>query len=138
MPSQIFPGVFDSLPHIASFVLAIAQEAGFDGFDLYQIETGVDEACSNIIEHAYCGDCSGLIEIDCTASDDKLVITIRDHGMPFDPKSIRKPNLTSKLKDRCEHGLGIYMMQQWMDEVEYQFFPGTNILTLVKYKSKGK
>lgn len=137
MPSQIFPGIFDSLPHIASFVLAIAQDGGFQGFDLYQIETGVDEACSNIIEHAYCEECSGLIEIDCEVVEDRLIIVIKDHGLPFDPKKIQKPKITAKLKDRSGHGLGIYMMQQWMDEVEYTFLPGTNILRLVKVKTAG-
>jgi len=135
MPTRFFPGSFDSLSSIASFVLAIAQEAGFDDFALYQIETGVDEACSNVIEHAYCMECEDDIEVTVESLEDRLVITIRDHGKPFDPKKIRTPNLKAKLTNRSDHGLGIYMMRQWMDEVEYFFVPGTNTLTLTKLKN---
>ena len=52
---QIFPGRYDSLAQIGQFVHSAADEAGFDSFSIYAVELAVDEACTNIIELAYCG-----------------------------------------------------------------------------------
>ena len=53
MTTVIFPGRYESLSEIRDFVVEIAKIAGFQDFDLYAVELAVDEACSNIIEHAY-------------------------------------------------------------------------------------
>ena len=53
METKIFPGKYDSLVDISKFIKNIAQTKGYEGLTLYTIETAVDEACSNIIEHSY-------------------------------------------------------------------------------------
>lgn len=134
METLKFPGKYESLVEISKFVKKIANSKGFDGFALYTIETAVDEACSNIIEHAYRGIDNGEIEISVGFNDKGLVIILKDNGQPFDPSSIKKPNLSEILDDREAHGLGLYMMKQWMDEVHFDFKENVNILKLIKYK----
>jgi len=51
--TKSFPGKYSSLERIGDFVRKIAKEAGFESLSVYSIEMAVDEACSNIIEHAY-------------------------------------------------------------------------------------
>ncbi len=132
MKTLIFPGNYSSLTKIGDFVTQAAKSLGFESFDLYKIETAVDEACSNIIEHAYGQEGKGNIEVSVAAAPDKLTITLIDFGEPFNPQNIKDPNLTGNLDDRDNHGLGVYMMKQWMDVVRFEAEPDRNILTLVK------
>jgi len=132
--TQIFPGRYDSLEKISEFIQENTKNAGFDGFTSYTIETAVDEACSNIIEHAYGQENIGDIEISVSINPSNLTIFIKDNGKPFNPKSIPKPNLSSDLYERKGDGLGLYMMKQWMDEVQFEFIDNTNVLKMVKNK----
>jgi serine/threonine-protein kinase RsbW len=135
MHNVTFPGRYESLEKIGKFINESAQKAGFDGFSTYTIETSVDEACSNIIEHAYGNSLSGNIEISVIIEEKQMIIIIKDNGLSFDPETISQPNLSSVLDEREDHGLGIYMMKQWMDVVQYESHPDYNTLTLIKNKA---
>ncbi len=128
-----FPGSYSSLEKIGEFVSDTAKKIGFVGFDLYKIETAVDEACSNIIEHAYGQEGIGDIIVSVSPDPEKITITLKDFGQPFDPDYVKQPNIEANLEDREDHGLGIYMMKQWMDTVQYRTQEASNIITLVKY-----
>ena len=132
MKTFTFPGSYSSLVEISEFVIQAAKTLGFNDFELYKIETAVDEACSNIIEHAYGQENMGDIVVAVKTEPDKIIIQLTDFGEPFDPKYVKEPNLSSNLSDRDNHGLGIYMMKQWMDIVEFENLRDRNTLTLVK------
>lgn len=135
--TAIFPGSYTNLESICLFVIEAARQAGFDEMTVYSIETAVDEACSNIIDHAYCGEGKG--DIECTCEDEKTAfrVVLRDHGQPFNPQSIPDPDLHTTLENRKEHGLGLYFIRKMMDEVHFDFSPiQGNTLTLVKQKRK--
>jgi anti-sigma regulatory factor (Ser/Thr protein kinase) len=135
MPKRIFPGNFGSLEGISEFIVEKAQKAGFSPNDVYAIQTAVDEACSNIIDHAYGGENKGEIFIKVTETKENLKIVLRDQGEPFDPENVPEPDLTSALEHRKERGLGIFFMQKLMDEVIFEFSEKRgNKLTLVKNK----
>ncbi len=112
----------------------IAQDAGFESFAVYSIEMAVDEACSNIIEHAYEGEGKGNIRCTCAVTEEALKVTIRDRGKPFDPSQIPPPNLSKNIDDRQAHGLGLHFIRKWMDEVQFRSRGAENILTMVKHK----
>lgn len=133
MKSLTFPGNFSSLVKIGEFVTQAAKSVGFEGFELYKIETAVDEACSNIIEHAYGLKNFGEIDVSIRTEPGTITITLTDYGEPFNPEYVKDPNLNTDLKERDNHGLGIYMMKQWMDVVNFAVLDNKNILTLVKY-----
>lgn len=132
--TKSFPGQYESLARIDAFVRKIAQTGGFERFAVYSIEMAVDEACSNIIEHAYGGEGKGDIDCTCSVDDHAIVITLTDRGKPFDPSTIPQPILTDDLDKRQAHGLGLYFMRQWMDEVHFNHNGSENVLTLVKHK----
>jgi serine/threonine-protein kinase RsbW len=132
--SRSFPGTFENLAAIGDFVRQFANEAGFDSFAVYSIETAVDEACSNIIEHAYGGESKGEIHCTCSVNQEALTIILKDQGKTFDPSKISPPNLSNKLDERQANGLGLYFIHQWMDEVQFTKRGSENILTMVKHK----
>ncbi len=138
MRTVIFPGRYDSLAKIADFVRQAAIEAGLDNLAVYAVETAVDEACSNIIEHAYQGEDHGSIECTCDIHPEGLTVILHDHGQPFDPSLVKSPNIHAPLEEREAHGLGLYFMTQWMDEVKFSFLPGDggNVVVMTKRKTK--
>ena len=130
-----FPGRFDSLAAIGEFVSQAAEAAGLDDRAVYEVQMAVDEACSNIIEHAYGGEGHGPIECICRVEDEGLTVVLYDQGRRFDPSSVPAPDLSSRLEDRTGGGLGLYFMRQLMDEVRFEFTPDAgNRLTMVKRK----
>lgn len=134
MPTVVFPGRYDSLEKIANLIQQAAMEFGLDSCAAYGVETAVDEACSNIIEHAYGGENKGSIELTYEIADRELIITLKDSGKRFNPKKIAPPNLTAPLKNRQPHGLGLFFMRQWMDEIRFERNAGYNVLIMIKRK----
>jgi serine/threonine-protein kinase RsbW len=137
MKTIIFPGRYACLADIREYVGQSAKNAGFNEKDIYAVELAVDEACSNIIEHAYGGEDKG--EIECTCDVQKngdLVVHLKDHGHPFDPVDVPDPNFTVDLEKLKPRGAGMFLMRKMMDEISYHFHIGQgNTLTLVKRKT---
>jgi serine/threonine-protein kinase RsbW len=131
--TRVFPGQFDSLATIGEFVVKAAKAAGLDERAIYEVQMAVDEACSNIVEHAYGGKGHGPIECTCHIDQDGLTVILRDYGQPFDPTCASAPVLDCDLQDRQAGGLGLYFMRQMMDQVRFEFTSESgNVLTLVK------
>jgi serine/threonine-protein kinase RsbW len=149
--SRTFPARFESLAAICDFVTQRAEVAGLGPRAVYAVQIAVDEACSNIIEHAYGAQRPRdalthrgtehaprvrrppTIKCTCRTQPGRLVIQLHDHGRPFDPSSVPKPDLQSDLSERHAGGLGVYFIQQLMDAVHFESSPGHgNTLTLVK------
>jgi len=136
MISQKFPGRFESLAKISECVAKAAQQAGFDEDEVYEIQLAVDEACSNIIEHAYGGEDQGDIECTCDGDKTGLKIIIQDWGDTFDPTSIPEPDYQKPLDEIKFGGAGLILIKKIMDEVDYNCSPKKgNTLTMVKLKT---
>jgi serine/threonine-protein kinase RsbW len=139
MRTSIFPAKFDQLEAIREFAGQAARDMGMDDSDTYTVELAVDEACTNIIEHAYRGTKGGDIECTCDAGEDNLTIILRDHGTPFDPTSLPTPDLAAKLEHRKVGGLGVYLIRKLMDEVRFEpLAESGNVLTMVKRRKQAR
>lgn len=129
------------LTDVRKFVSDAAKRFGFLEDDVSKIELAVDEACTNIIKHAYRYDPDGKIKITISRlfSDDQLkkfVIRIFDNGLSFDSSTYPLPDMKEYFKRLKPGGLGIVLMKKLMDEVEYDIKPGiSNSIQLVKYLS---
>src|SRR5512133_530102 len=110
MPTRTFTGIYASLADIAEFVRFSVHDSGISATGLFSLETAVDEAVSNIIEHAYEGEGKGPIRCQVKPTRAAVRVILEDHGKPFDPSCVPIPKLHGKLKDRENHGLGYYMM----------------------------
>ena len=69
--------------------------------------------------------------VECDKSD-KLVFTITDSGVPFDPTQQADPDITLSVEERAIGGLGIHLVRQLMDDIRYERKDNKNILTLTK------
>jgi serine/threonine-protein kinase RsbW len=133
MRTAIFPARFEQLDAIRGFAAQAARDAGMQQPEVEAVELAVDEACSNIVEHAYKGTRRGEIECTCDASADGLTIILRDHGKPFDVSKVPLPDTHADLKNRHIGGLGIFIMRKLMDEVRFENLGRSgNVLTMFK------
>ena len=138
--TRTYTAEFENLDHVREFVRGAAEQCGLEAPAIYAAQLAVDEAFSNIIEHAYGGECQDKIDCTCLITDTGLTITLRDCGQPFDPSVIPDPDLEADLEDRDIGGLGLFFIRELMDEVEFTFAPEEetgrqcNILRMVKNK----
>lgn len=128
------PSSTNHLELIREFVTNIARGVGFDDEKINQIELAVDEACTNVVKHAYKGDDRKPLEVRVHTDKKKFTIIISDKGRGFSPQKIKTPDMKKYLSEMRVGGLGIYLMQTLMDEVDFKIEPGKkNQVRLVKY-----
>lgn len=126
------------LATVREFVAQTCHDLGFDDQTAYDIQLAVDEACTNIVQHAYGGQ-GGEVEVTIQPTDNGVRVVIRDWGVPFDPSVVPTPDVAAPLEERPLGGLGLFLMQQTMDEVDFRFdADGGNTLTMVKTRGKGQ
>ena len=137
MVTEKFPSRFESLARIRNFVSRAAKDAGFNEKEIYAVELAVDEACANIIEHAYEGEGNGEIECTCNNLNSGLEIIIQDDGKPFDPNSIPLPDFSVDLDELKPRGAGLFIIRNLMDDVSFTFSKKKgNELRMVKLKNE--
>lgn len=124
-------GTMAELPHIVEFVECACEEAAVDPAVRFDLKLAVEEACTNVIEHAYRG-VGGELTVCFEVNGEDVRITVTDHGQPFDPGEVAMPDLSLPLEERPIGGLGLFLMQQLMDEVEFVFSKDGNRLSMVK------
>ncbi|MFZ2357923.1 MAG: ATP-binding protein [Anaerolineae bacterium] len=123
----------DGLPQVIDFVRQACTAAGLPDNAVFACELATDEACTNIIEHAYGGRSDGVIRVTCWTEPGAFVVQFHDQGVAFDPSKIREPLLSEVLADRPLGGLGMHFMRSLMDEVRFDFDPiEGNRLTMTK------
>lgn len=115
--------ILENVPRAIECVTEWARKAGFDEGALYKIQLAVDEACANVVDHAYTGVEPGDIEVSCRLDDQLLTIQVRDWGQGFDLGGVKDPDLEAPLEERSLGGLGLFLVRQVMDEVQFTSDP---------------
>jgi serine/threonine-protein kinase RsbW len=131
------PSSTENLSMIRAFVGSIGERAGMSPADLVKFELAVDEACANVIEHAYGSDSTREVTVKATLDAEMVQIEIVDTGCGFDPSAVEQVDLDQLVKNRKSGGLGMRLIKSVMDEVQYQIVPGQkNELRMVKRLKK--
>jgi serine/threonine-protein kinase RsbW len=115
--------ILESVPLAIGCVTQWAETAGFDERALYNIQLAVDEACANVVDHAYQGTEPGDMEISCFLNEQVLIIRVRDWGRGFDPEAVSEPDVEAPLEERTLGGLGLFLVKQVMDHVQFSCDP---------------
>ena len=125
----------DNLSEVREFILASWISYGHNAKEGLKVALSVDEACTNIIKHAYHNSSDGVIKIAVDNQKTKFVIKVTDSGSHFNPNEVPEPNIPERQKNRRGGGLGMFLMKKLMDEVRYKGNGESNQLILVKYLS---
>lgn len=99
---------------------------------LPQMDLALEEAIANVIMYAYPEGERGTVEICLEKKENLLQTRISDAGMPFNPLQQPEAKLASSIEERPIGGLGIHLIKEIMDEVEYQHKDGKNMLTMIR------
>ncbi len=113
----------------------MAESAGFDETTAGKVALAVDEATTNVIEHAYHGASGKLVEVRIEDRGPELSIDVIDTGAMVDPRSLPRVDLTRYASERRKGGLGVHLMEKIMDSVTFRRTARRNVCRLVKRKA---
>jgi serine/threonine-protein kinase RsbW len=126
---MVLPSRASALGDARRFVDEWAARAGFSGPAREEISLAVTEAVSNAIRHGSPAGEADHVELDVEQEGPRLVVTVRDHGPPFQPPTPSLPDPATY----AEHGRGLFLMQALMDQVQFEADGGT-VVRMTKEK----
>ena len=134
------------LTYLRSIASQVARTVGFKEEQIDQIEMAVDEACANVVKHAYGDEMSRadrkrqecVLKMRIVIGPDRLKFCIIDHGVGVNNKPSGASSVDEYIERGASGGLGVYIIRNFMDEVEYLSPPGAGTtLTMTKYLRPG-
>ena len=120
------------VPELNQFVKSVATRLNLESSVSSQLMLAVEEAVVNVMNYAYPIGCTGDIRVDAKATQKWLKFIITDKGKAFDPTQNNNADITLNAEERPIGGLGILLVQQLMDTINYERVDGKNVLTLKK------
>lgn len=126
----------ENLENIRDFVFKNSIKFGFNSYKAEELVLAVDEACTNLIKHAYKYNLTDNITIELKCCEYKFIVKIIDNSQPFDPREVTDPDLEQYRKEYRKGGLGIFIMKSLVDNIDYTTSQNgkiKNILTLTKH-----
>ena len=124
------------VPQLADFVDMVCEEVGMDMAVAIQMNLAREDAVVNVMSYAYPVDTVGNVTITTESYGEQLQITNIDSGTPFDPTAKEEVDTTLSAEERPIGGLGIHLVRQLMDSINYERIDGKNVLTLRKKLDK--
>ena len=130
--SITLPNDIEKVPVLAEFVDEVCEIVGFDMSTTMGINLALEEAVVNVMSYAYQPGTMGNVNIEAMANETRLKFIISDWGTPFDPTAEKEVDTTLSAEERPIGGLGIHLVRQIMDSINYERIDGMNVLTLRK------
>lgn len=131
-PAIVMRNDIQQIPTLAEWIDALGIPQNLN----MPINLALEEAVSNVMLYAYPGRDDGKVIVEFVRSKthdgERLLFTITDTGIPFDPTAQKEADITLSAEERSIGGLGIHLVRQIMDEVVYRREETRNILTLIK------
>jgi anti-sigma regulatory factor (Ser/Thr protein kinase) len=125
------PAEISNLRKFIELVSRCAEEQGFSPERIIEIGVATEEALVNVCNYAY-QDGNGDVKVSCTLDDEnRFVIEIEDAGIPFDVLSIGEPDLIDDIDERKVGGLGVFIIKELVEDLQYRREDNKNILKLV-------
>ncbi len=114
----------------------MAEAAGFDSPTGDRVALAVDEATTNVLEHAYRGATDRTVELRLEDRGDSLRVEVIDNGAKVDPRAVPRVDLSRYVSERRKGGLGVHLMGKIMDSVTFRRTARGNVCSLVKRKAR--
>ena len=125
--------VVENLGQVQAFVDAELEKLNCPMKTQMQVDVAVEELFVNIARYAYAPKTgSATIRIQPDEKAHAVTITFFDSGVPYDPLAKPDPDVTLSAEDRQIGGLGIFMVKKSMDDMQYEYREGHNVLKIIK------
>ena len=129
--SITLPNDIATIPQLSEFVETVCEEMGLDMAIMMNLNLAIEEAVVNVMSYAY-PDGKGDVTVDIKVDSEKVKVTLTDSGIPFDPTIKEQADITLSAEERRVGGLGIHLVREIADTVNYAYINGHNTLTLIK------
>ena len=124
----------ENLPVVLEQVEELLVQDGCDAMVQMQIVMAAEELFVNIAHYAYEGQPGeAVIKLLFLENPHRFCMVFRDKGVPYNPLEHEDPDITLSAEDRQIGGLGIYLIKQTMDSIEYAYEEGENVLKIEKF-----
>jgi sigma-B regulation protein RsbU (phosphoserine phosphatase) len=120
------------ITRFSSFMKSVTEQLGIEKSLARQLRLAVEEAVVNVIDYAYPTGTEGDVTIHILSDGHTIRFQIIDTGVAFDPTAKEKADTTLSAEDRQIGGLGILLVRELMDTINYERVDGQNVLTLIK------
>jgi len=125
------PAKLSNLRKFVQLVSKCAEDLGLNSEKITDIGVATEEALVNICNYAYQGK-TGEVKVSCILDDEnRFIVEIEDRGIPFDVKVLDDPDLTPDIIERKVGGLGVFIIKELMDDVQYRREGDKNILRII-------
>ena len=132
-PKQNIHVLTAELDNLFNYSSSLLEILNFSKRDIIMINTALEEVFVNVAKYAYKD--NGVVEVTLSNDKDHISFVFRDSGKPFNPLERADPKINANSDEREVGGLGIYMVKNIMDAVEYDYVDGHNVLTLIKKRN---
>ena len=133
MAHLLVPAKKDLIDSMIDPILDSLKEVEASGKVIYQLHLTLEEIFVNIVNYAYDEE-GGNVDISyhLDIENRNVKITITDKGKEFDPLKVEEPSFEGTAKERKIGGLGIYIVKNLVDDIEYHRFNNQNVLEITK------
>lgn len=133
MKKQIILGNrISELPTLTAFIESCGEEWQLRPEVVFNLQLALEECVTNVIMYAYPPEEQHTLQVTAELQKPELIFTIEDSGVPFDPTQVAEADTSLSAEERPIGGLGIYLVRQLMDAIEYRRDGDRNLLTLRK------
>jgi serine/threonine-protein kinase RsbW len=119
------------LSRLSAELAAFADRHELSAAVMMALELSLEEAVTNVIDYGFDGG-SHQIGVELAIEDGAVRATVTDDGREYNPLLRPDPDVAAPLEDRQIGGLGVLLVKQLMDEVNYARDHGRNVLTIRK------
>lgn len=123
----------DYIPVIRDFIVSLARHADYSESDIYKIALSVDEACTNVLEHAFNPN-EPYYNVEVVSDHKKIEIIVYNNGKPFHLPSRNKADVEKQITGLKTGNLGLFIIQNIMDNVFVENKSNQNSLHMIKFK----
>ena len=132
MDRLTLPNDIETIPQLNEFIDGFCEQRDIDNDITMSLNLAIEEAVVNVMNYAYPEGTVGYVDIDVEADDNYVTFVISDTGKPFNPTQKDEVNIALSVEERPIGGLGIHLVRQIMDSINYERTDGKNVLTLRK------
>lgn len=127
------------VPLLAEWVRELGMRLNLPVSAVFRLNLALEEAVVNVMKYAYPDkkECpitiSAEVVSDEADSTERIVFVLTDEGVPFDPTQAKYPDITLPAEARRIGGLGIFLVEQLMECVQYERAGQKNVLTMIYF-----
>lgn len=124
-----FSKKIDSIPAIYEFASGFITEHNISQAHAYTIHLSLEEVFSNMVKHNSASDNDALIELE--KEGPTVILRLTDYDVnEFDIRDARNVDIGRPAAETPVGGLGIHLVKQFVDKIDYQYQNRNSVVTL--------